>query len=76
MAETRPLARRGGLSAPRLMMAGFREGLAMSKVIRGFVVSKNPANGFWRAWEARGEMGSFCADSYRGLLAMIRDRRA
>jgi len=48
----------------------------MSKVIRGFVVSKNPANGFWRAWDARGEIGSFCADSYRGLLAMIRDRRA
>lgn len=48
----------------------------MSKVVRGFVVSKNAVNGMWRAWDASGDMGSFCADSYRGLLAMIRERRA
>ena len=47
----------------------------MSKVVRGFVVSRNSANGMWRAWDATGEMASFAADTYRGLLAMIRYRR-
>lgn len=48
----------------------------MSKVIRGFVVSRNPISGMWRGWDARGECNAVCADTYRGLLAMIRECRA
>lgn len=48
----------------------------MSKVIRGYVVSRNPVNGMWRAWPVSRDSGSVYADSYRGILAMIREALA
>lgn len=48
----------------------------MSKVISGHVVSRNPVNGMWRAWPTHREYGSVYADTYRGILAMIRENNA
>jgi hypothetical protein len=47
----------------------------MSKVIAGHVVSRNPVNGMWRAWPTSKDTGSVYADTYRGLLALIRANR-
>lgn len=48
-------------------------GSDMSRVISGWVVSRNSVSGMWRAWDATRERGSIAADTYRGLLAMIRE---
>jgi hypothetical protein len=48
----------------------------MSKVISGYVVSRNPVNGMWRAWPTNKDAGSVYADTYRGILALIRARKA
>jgi hypothetical protein len=48
----------------------------MSKVISGHVVSRNAVNGMWRAWPTSKDTGSVYADTYRGLLALIRASNA
>jgi len=48
----------------------------MSKVIAGHVVSRNAVTGMWRAWPTSKDTGSVYADTYRGLLAMIRASNA
>ena len=48
----------------------------MSKVIAGHVVSRNAVNGMWRAWPTSKDTGSIYADTYRGLLALIRASNA
>ena len=48
----------------------------MSKVIAGHVVSRNAINGMWRAWPTSKNTGSVYADTYRGILAMIRASNA
>jgi hypothetical protein len=48
----------------------------MSKVIAGHVVSRNAVTGMWRAWPTSKDTGSVYADTYRGILAMIRASNA
>jgi hypothetical protein len=50
--------------------------MQMSKVISGYVVSRNPVNGMWRAWPTNKDTGSVYADTYRGILALIRASKA
>jgi hypothetical protein len=48
----------------------------MSKVIAGHIVSRNIVTGMWRAWPTSKDTGSVYADTYRGILAMIRASNA
>jgi hypothetical protein len=47
--------------------------MRMSKIISGYVVSKNEINGMWRGWHVAHEKPTVVADTYRGLLALIRN---
>jgi hypothetical protein len=53
-----------------------RKDKQMSKVIAGHVVSRNAVTGMWRAWPTSKDTGSVYADTYRGILAMIRASNA
>jgi hypothetical protein len=50
--------------------------MQMCKVIAGHVVSRNAVTGMWRAWPTNKATGSVYADTYRGILAMIRASNA
>ena len=56
--------------------ASTRKETQMSKVIAGHVVSRNAVNGMWRAWPTSKDTGSVYADTYRGILALIRASNA
>lgn len=50
----------------------------MAKVISGYVVSRNVQPGYalpWRAWHTAHDKPTLVADTYNGLLAMIRAAR-
>ena len=53
-----------------------RKETQMSKVIAGHVVSRNAITGMWRAWPTSKDTGSVYADTYRGILALIRASNA
>jgi len=67
-----------GLAGVDMMSASTqqRKETQMSKVIAGHVVSRNAVTGMWRAWPTSKDTGSVYADTYRGILAMIRASNA